>query len=324
MVAMHTLLHNLEPECDGLHVAGSDPWWREAWYFEFYDPDSELQFQAYQGVFPNASSGDLNAAIFHRGRLLHQITKMDFHVPAEPTEQRLCFGPLKLEEIEPLREWRLHYDSPELHAELSFVAVHPPFSWASAKLWMETSPDPKLGSHHFDQLGRYTGSIWAKGKELSIDTLGFRDRMWGWGGRKHWRSYLILWAVFDEDCVVNVAIQRFDDGRQSLCGYLHIDGKTSLLQQAFIDVTWHTHRWKSIAGVDATVEDVLGRTLKFTGRPQGILDTSHQWPHRNDHMLFSVGEYQCGDSTGYGVMNWAFASEAEKPRRLDAKLESVE
>ena len=174
----------LDPACDGLHTAGSDPWWREAWYFEFFDPLSQLQFQAYQGVFPNAASGDINAAVFHHGQRIHQLRKMDFHVLPEPVEERLGFGPMKLEEIEPLKSWRIRYDAEEFCADLTFTAVHPPFSWAAANLWMETSKDPNLDSHHFDQLGRYEGKCWINGQEIIINTLGFRDRMWGWGGRK--------------------------------------------------------------------------------------------------------------------------------------------
>ena len=308
----------LDPRCDGLHTAGSDPWWREGWYFEFYDASTELQFQAYQGVFPNASSGDLNAAVFHRGKRVHQLRKMDFNVPAEPEEERLCFGPMKLEEIRPLHQWRLRYDVEEFCADLTFTAVHPPFSWAAAKLWLETSNDPQLGSHHFDQLGRYSGSVWIEGREFTIDALGFRDRMWGWGGRKHWQSYLIMWAAFSEDCVANVAVQRFDDGRQALAGYLHLDGSSSLLQRATVDVDWHPNRWKTVERVTTRVQDALGRSFEFTGRPRGILDTAHRWPQRNDHMLFSVGEYRHGDLTGHGVMNWAFSTEADQLQHLEA------
>ena len=308
----------LDESCDGLHTVGSDPWWREAWYFEFYDAREELQFQAYQGVFPNNASGDLNAAVFHRGQRLHQVRKMDFHVAAEPAGERLCFGPMKLEEIEALHQWRLRYDAEEFSADLLFTSVHPPFSWAAANLWMESNKDPSLGSHHFDQLGRYTGKIWLADRELDIDALGFRDRMWGWGGRKHWQSYLIMWAAFSEDCVANVAIQRFDDGRQTLSGYLHLDGTSSLLRNATVSLSWHPRRWKTLASTATRVEDVLGRTFGFTGSPQGILDTSHRWPHRNDHMLFSVGEYRHEAILGHGVMNWAFTTKADQLQMLEA------
>jgi hypothetical protein len=310
-------LPNLDPRCDGLHTAGEDPWWREAWYFEFYDSKAELQFQAYQGVFPNQATGDLNAAVFHRGRRLHQVRKMDFHVAAEPERERLSFGPMKLEEIEALKQWRLRYDAEEFCADLVFTAVHPPFSWAAANLWMETSDDPHLGSHHFDQLGRYTGSVWLGNDEITIDALGFRDRMWGWGGRKHWQSYLIMWAAFSEDCVANAALQQFDDGRQTLTGYLHLDGTSSLLQKATVSLDWDPQRWKTLAGTWTLLHDELGRSMEFSGRPQGILDTGHRWPHRNDHMLFSVGEYWHGNYLGHGVMNWAFTTPADQVPRLE-------
>jgi len=308
---------DLDPRCDGLHTAGEDPWWREAWYFEFYDSKAELQFQAYQGVFPNQSSGDLNAAVFHRGLLQHQVRKVDFHVTAEPASERLGFGPMKLEEIEALKQWRLRYDTEEVCADLLFTAVHPPFSWAHANLWMESSQDPKVGSHHFDQLGRYTGSIWLGNDELKIDALGFRDRMWGWGGRRHWQSYLIMWAAFSEQCVANVALQRFDDGRQTLSGYLHLDGTSSLLKKATVELDWHPRRWKTLAGTWSLLHDNMGRSIEFTGRPQGILDTGHRWPHRNDHMLFSVGEYRHGGLVGHGVMNWAFTTPEDQFPRLE-------
>lgn len=313
---------DMTPESDGLHAAGDEPWWREAWYFEFYDAGTQLQFQAYQGVFPNASSGDLNAAFFHQGQLIHQITKMDFDVPPEPVEDRLSFGPLKLEQIKPLSQWGLRYDSPEVRAHLTFDAVHAPFSWAAANLSLGDSIDPKQGVHHFDQLGRYRGSVWVNGEELKVDTLGFRDRMWGWGNRKNWCAYLVMWAAFSEDCVVNVVVQKFTDGRQSLTGYLHLDGTPSILKRASVEVEWNPRRSKVVAQITTAVEDSLGRRFEFTGHPQGISDTSHRWPHRSDHMMFSVGEYRSGDRLGHGVMNWAFETEADQIRQLEAAAET--
>ncbi len=310
-------LSAMDPVCDGLHTAGTDPWWREGWYFEFFDPIVELQFQVYQGVFPNAAIGDINAAVFHQQRRVYELSKMDFHVEPEPIGQRLCFGPMKLEEIESLEQWWIRYDAGDISADLLFSAVQPPFSWAAAKLWLETSSDPKIGSHHFDQLGRYRGNFWIGEQQLEIDALGFRDRMWGWGGRKYWQSYLIMWAAFDEDCVANIAVQQFDDGKQTLCGYLQLDGELGLLNDVMIDIEWSKQRWKSIESVNVLARDELGRDFAYTGRPQGIQDTSHRWLHRNDHMLFSVGEYHHGKRIGHGVMNWAFTSEADRFQHLE-------
>ena len=311
--------HRLDPSCDGLHRVGPEPWWREAWYFEFFDPCADLQFQVYQGVFPNASTGDVNAAVFHQGSRVYELRKMDFRVLAEPEAERLCFGPMKIEPIEALRKWRIRFDAGEFCADFTFSALHPPFSWPAVSNRQKSGAGPAMRSHHFDQLGRYQGTCLLQGRELAIDTLGFRDRMWGWGGRRHWRSYLIMWAAFHEDCVANVAVQSFDDGRETLSGYLHLDGIRSLLQSARVDVRWDPWRWKSIAEVDVSIQDQSGRNFEFSGQPRGILDTGHRWPHRNDHMLFSVGQYRHGDLGGHGVMNWAFSSAADQRERLEAE-----
>lgn len=314
-------LKHLEPDDDAPHLPGSDPWWREAWYFEFYDPRTAVQLQAYQGVFPNQGLGDLVLSLFRDRQPLLQILKTDYTLQTEPIEERLCFGPLRLEMYSPFQRWRMQYDSNEVQADIEFKALHAPFSWAEARLWMETSAAPEQRSQHFDQFGSYGGALWIRGKEIRIDCLGFRDRMWGWGGRRQWRKYVVTWAGFDPDDVVNIALMSFAGEKQGLCGYIHRDGLRSLLRHARFEVQWDPRRWKSISRVHAEAEDLEGRKAQFVGHPLDITDTSHHWKHRKDSMLFSVGQYECGKKKGYGVMNWAFATEAEKPKALEATLD---
>lgn len=310
----------LEPDADGLHPATSDPLWREAWYFEFHDPKARLQLQAYQGVFPNHGTGDLALAVFHEGRLLHQVLKMDYNLPLEPLAERLCFAGLKMELLEPFRRWRLRYDTHEVQADIQFEGIHAPYSWAESRLFMESSGDTQQRSQHFDQVGRYTGTVWFDGLEVHIGTLGFRDRMWGWGARRQWKNYVVLWSAFDPDFVTNATIQSFADGSHHLCGYLYQDGQRSLLRHARVKIDWHPLRWRTIGRLQAELQDQLGRRAVVEGRPQGITDTSHHWPHRLDNMMFTVGEYHCGERVGYGVMNWSFLNEDEKPVLMEASL----
>jgi len=307
----------LDPSGDGLHPATADPMWREAWYFEVYDPASRVQFHAYQGVFPNAGSGDLTAAFFVEDQRVHEIMKVDFTVPAEPMEERLNFGPMKIEMIEPFERWRIRYDA-EVSADLLFEALHAPYSWAESHLSMENSSDHEQRSQHFDQFGRYTGIVWAAGKAYPVNALGFRDRMWGWGARRHWTSYIVMWAGFSEDFVANVSIQNFADGTQGLCGYIYQNGQRSLARHARVELQWHPYRWRTVENAVIHLEDRLGRRLELTGVPIGVSDTSHRWKHRRDHMLFSLGTYRCGSAVGHGVMNWAFLTEALRPNVYEA------
>ena len=310
----------LDPAGDGLHSATADPMWREAWYFEVYDPASRVQFHAYQGVFPNAGTGDLTAAFFLNGQRVHEIMKVDFTVPADPIEERLAFGPMKMEMLVPYERWKIRYDTEEVSADLIFDAVDAPYSWAESRLFMESSGNDEQRSQHFDQFGRYTGTVWAQGRSYPVNALGFRDRMWGWGARRHWTSYVVMWAGFSEDFVANVSIQNFADGTQGLCGYIYQDGQRSLARRARVELVWHPHRWRTVQNAVIQMEDRRGRRVELSGTPLGVSDTSHRWKHRRDHMLFSLGTYQCGSDVGHGVMNWAFLTEAFRPNVLEVHL----
>lgn len=301
---------------DDIHPIGPEPWWREAWYFEFFDPASRVQFQVYQGVFPNAGRGDLTLFVFVEGRLRYELMKMDFAIPSDIGRERLCFGPLKLEMLEPFTRWRLRYDSPRMQCDLSFRALHRAFSWAETRLWMEDAPVGQQ-SRHFDQVGWYEGWLHLDDERLSISAIGMRDRMWGWGGRALWRGYLVLWAPFSEAFVVNVAAMNFADGRRHLCGYIHREGERTYLDSARLTITWSEQRWKSVERVHAQLTDRRGRSLALSARPLGIIDTSHHWPHRFDHLLFSIGEYECQGMTGYGCLTWSFVTAEEKMRAIE-------
>ena len=43
----------LRPEDDLIHPIGQEPWWREAWYWGFYDRHTGVHVTCYLGVFPN-------------------------------------------------------------------------------------------------------------------------------------------------------------------------------------------------------------------------------------------------------------------------------
>ncbi|MBI3949830.1 MAG: hypothetical protein HY314_05190 [Acidobacteria bacterium] len=312
-------LINLEPDADGIHAIGPELWWREAWYFEFFDPASRIQFQAYQGVFPNVGKADLIFYIFKGGELFHRGMKMDYSIPNDIGAERLCFGPLKLDLIEPFQRWRLRYDSTQVQCDLTFDGLHAPFSWAESKLWMEQAPVGEQ-SKHFDQMGHYHGWITLDGEEFEISALGMRDRMCGWGARAQWRGYLIIWSPFSPEFVTNIAVQNFADGRQQLCGYIHRGDDRAVLKSAHIEIVWSERRWKSIETVHALITDVLGNSSEIMARPMGIIDTSHHWLHRTDHMLFSVAEYECGGMKGYGVLNWSFMTADDRPSVITSSL----
>ena len=303
----------LRPQDDLIHQAGAEPWWREAWYWGFYDRRHDLQFVCYLGVFPNQERADVIAAVFQGNRVLHHHMKMDYHIPADIQEDRLSFGPVLMKNVEPMKRWQVYYVSLEIQLDLQFDAVHAPYSWAESKLWME-SEKAGASSNHFDQVGRFTGEVRLPNATTAIDSLGYRDRMWGWGGRSKWKQYIMLWPLFDEAFTVNVYPQGFTDGREQLCGYILRKGNRDLLQSADFTVQW-PESGRLPTGVQVEVVSKASERLALGVQPLNIVDTSGYWPHRIGHLLFGTAKYTCGGLTGFGDFAYYYRTEAEKPHR---------
>lgn len=303
----------LRPEDDLIHAIGEEPWWREAWYWGFYDQPTGIHLVCYLGVFPNQRRADVTLGLFRGAETLDSLMKMDYTIPADIAEDRLAFGPVILNPLRPMEEWALHYASSELELDVRFQAVHPPYSWAESGLWMEKEKQPGASSRHYDQVGRYVGELRYRGERYPIDALGFRDHMWGWGGRSKWKQYIMLWPIFGEDLVINVYPQAFTDGRDQLCGYIYQQGRRDLLQAAAFDVAWNG-AGRVPRQVVCDIESQSGKQLRLEAEPLHIIDTSGVWPHRSGHLLFGMARYTTEGRTGFGELAYYYPTEATRPK----------
>jgi hypothetical protein len=302
----------LPPEDDRIHPIGEEPWWREAWYWGFYDHHTGVHVMCYLGVFPNQRRADVTIGVYRGAEVLDFLMKMDYSIPRDIGEDRLAFGPVIMNILRPMQEWTVNYASPSLDFGVRFQAVHPPYSWAESRLWMESEKQPGASSKHFDQVGRFTGELRYGGQTLSIDVLGFRDRMWGWGGRSKWKQYIMLWPVFGEDLVINVYPQGFTDGREQLCGYIFQDGQRDLLRYSAFHVDWKGPG-RIPRQVLCDIESLAGKQLRLQVEPINIIDTSGVWPHRSGHLLFGMARYDVAGRTGFGELAYCYQTEAERP-----------
>ena len=306
----------LQPQDDLIHPIGSEPWWREAWYWGFYDQATHLHFLCYQGVFPNQQRADVTVGLYHGPRVVNQLMEMNYHVAPDVGDDRLAFGPVILKILRPMEQWSVYYSAPGVEVDVTFQAVQPAFSWAESKLWMEKSQpaggQAAASSRHYDQVGRFTGEVRYDGKAYRIDTLGFRDHMWGWGGRSKWKQYIMLWPIFGEDLIVNVYPMGFTEGKDQLVGYIHSAGRRDLLQACTFHVDWRD-AGRVARRLFCDIESQSGKKLHLEAEPINLLDTSGAWPHRTDHLLFGMAKYQCEGRTTFGELAYCYAREAERP-----------
>jgi hypothetical protein len=126
-------------------------------------------------------------------------------------------GPLRLEALRPLHEWRLVLDDDAVPVavDLAFEARLPP---------LETRPnrierDGRLVTHYmnFFQSGRYSGTVAVDGREHAVAArAGFRDR--GWGLRKHEgspaRGLVVFVACELPDACLHLLLYETASGRR--------------------------------------------------------------------------------------------------------------
>jgi hypothetical protein len=163
---------------------------------------------------------------------------------------------------EPARIYDLGYtdrDPERLTVDLRFDAVMAPEPL--------TAVGSTFGSaHHFDQLGRVTGTVTVLGERIDIDCLGFRDRTWGPRPEDRPRQAAYVTGAATGDHAFLAVTNRRGDDDPVAYGFLRRDGQTVSLVGGDRRVERAASTgWVTRVEVDA--EDAEGRALHAVGEP---------------------------------------------------------
>ncbi len=203
----------LDASHDFAHDVESDSAWSESYYFNCYDPVVDAGMFSRIGVRPNEGTIDAGMSVWlpgnrialvHGIREQHTMTDSDLHVDG-----------VRYERIEPMRTWRITTEADarvvdldtndrhdaRLELDLTFESLIPAIGadgqGSSAKSGAASSTSSTVGKGHFEQAGRWSGSITCEGERWDIDpsrARGNRDKSWGprrWGGPQMWRWFSI-------------------------------------------------------------------------------------------------------------------------------------
>ena len=149
-----------------------DPEWSETCWFSFSVPERRLSGQLYPFFRPNLGVCAGAAYLWdHTGDQLWNVlyAKNFWHlrIPDQPLSDISLPNGIRYRCVEDQRVFEVRYDDPdgdELTVELTYTATGPPHYF---------------GAGHLDQPGRFTGRIVLRGEEITVDSLGMRDRSWG-------------------------------------------------------------------------------------------------------------------------------------------------
>lgn len=150
-----------------IHPIHDEPTWREAVYFDVYDPETNMGALGYLGVHPNLEIGDQIFALWQDDVLLARFTRWDFNIPRDIGEERFSFGPLHFYPQIPFQQCAWYYDDGYCRLDVTFHAIHKPYCWAESHDSLA-----KTNSHHYEQQGFYTGTVRVGHQKYEINGVG--------------------------------------------------------------------------------------------------------------------------------------------------------
>jgi hypothetical protein len=157
------------PEDDNLHPPTSDDiFWTETAWFAFAAPERNLTGCIYPvfrtnlnicaaGVFIWDATGEADHEVLYSHNYWH------LPMPNDLRKMRLLSG-LSYDVLEPLRSYRVRYESDEVQFDLQYDGLFEPFLGVKGD--------------HLDQPCRVKGSVFLHGGEIPIDCLEMRDKSW--------------------------------------------------------------------------------------------------------------------------------------------------
>lgn len=290
-----------------IHPTGSEPTWREAFYFDLFDLETRLSAFGYAGVHPNQQIGDVIFALWRENVLLASFTRWDFNIPSDIGEDRFCFGPLAFRPVVPYRQCQFFYDDGHARMEVIFNAIHPAYDWSQSHAALE-----KTSSHHYEQQGRYTGFVRAGDRQFEIRGVGARDHAWGWGARAGIRRWLWASAQFPDALACNAFQVTLADGRDILYGYIFRGERNVLIERSRVR-TQYAGIGKAPDSIEMQLVDREGGELALSARMLNAFNISFQERNKQGYHYFCAAEYDCLGQKGYGQTNVHWRLEPDRP-----------
>jgi hypothetical protein len=230
----------------------SRPHNRESLVWVLALPEEELGAFAYTWVDGHGQAGA--AGVVFGPRLAQPVFEL---VDGIGVDHAMGFadwrvGPIRAAHADASQTADVAFAGQDLRLELSFAALHAPYSYASHA---DGFPSFFADDRH-EQGGRARGTLSVGGEDIAFDGYCQRDHSWGardWGAVTHYK-----WLNFlAPGCCINVMdLQAF--GRTAIRGYVHADGQTAEIVAARFDYDFDddfTHH-----DLHAEFDDSAGRT----------------------------------------------------------------
>ncbi len=157
------------------HVASGDPRFQDRGLFNVHGRGSDLLLQLGFGVYPNQNMIDAWTAGVHADRQ-HNLRVSR---PMGHDRSDLNLGPIHIEIVRPMQEWRIWVDENDhgIHFDLVFHARTPAFEFRPVFIRRDNAVEHH--QMHVLQSGTFNGWVRVGDHRFEGPFVGSRDRSWG-------------------------------------------------------------------------------------------------------------------------------------------------
>ncbi len=264
-----------------------DPTWAETNYFGFYIPEENIHVGAYVQAKQNLGAVLSSVTIFDGiSNTPHEILYSDCHMhlplPKGNLDDFELDNGLSIKSTKPVMDYEIRFDGGDgVSFDVKYTALMEPYDIHDPDM------DPLAGveqegdvvsnhayAGHWDQSGRVTGTLTIRGKTYNVDCVSSMDHSWGLRGEKQLKNFCWMNANFENDtsihCLYLVDPNKLDSYEAIVHGYVREGSKVYGLTRGTgkLRRNGYLHQF-----FDLEVEDIRGKTHKFTGTPM----TSNPW-----------------------------------------------
>jgi hypothetical protein len=315
----------LDASHDYAHPVEGDSAWSESYYFNGYDPGSDIGLFTRIGVRPNEGTIDVGLSVWLPGDRIALAGGV--REQRVMTDDDLDVTGVTYERVEPMQTWRLTADAEaevrglgeslrergrpaRLRMDLTFDALTPPIGTDGLARPDQSGAQSAatavtVGKGHLEQAGRWSGSVSLDDSTWTFDPAvarGNRDKSWGprrWGGPQMWRWFSIN---IDDDTHfggIRIGTPAGDLHR----GWVWRDGEATSISD------WHVTSELADDGVThrvshVTATDKAGRTHELRADILRVYGVPRKTGERYTVVNEGLARWTYEGRTGYGISEY--------------------
>ncbi len=306
-----------DADADFHETDAADPTWAETNFFGFYNAEAKLNIGVYALFRPNL--GIVGSTICMNSRRANTPWEADFcdmraslPIP-KPYNLRdyTLLNSLRVRCTKPNARWEISYDDGAgTTIDVTYEAIMPAFDihdphmdpMAAAAQAAAAQGNFAWGTAyngHFDQTGRFSGSVSIRGTAYPIDCISTMDHSWGPRAERGSPNMSWLHAHFGEDLAAHVIFSFDPSNGGRVLGLAHgyvVDGGELLGLKAGSGYTTRVcDRYADETQLELT--DSRDRVWRLRGRG---LTTFPWFPWPNMVGFNVLATWECAGRTGYG------------------------